>query len=199
MLDFSLIWTCNASVWTILSILVILSSIIFFFLTCLVCNLLWRVQFYIGLILVFPKKIYWRFCLRLHRPNQYGVSQIVSNDFVGNACLNFLIIGIPLLTLHKAVSLRIFKFNFSSRYIPKCSWCEALSTGISWKNIFGWARVMFFLENITSCAGLVRSGLKSIFHLEAHFEINERSCMGNISGTVIFILGNAKYRCVICK
>ena len=33
----------------------------------------------------------------------------------------------------------------------------------------------FFLQKITSRAGLVGSGLKSIFDLKAHFEINERS------------------------
>ena len=33
------------------------------------------------------------------------------NDFLGNAYLSFLIIEIPLLTLHKTVSIRTLKFN----------------------------------------------------------------------------------------
>ena len=72
-----------------------------------------------------------------------------SNDFLGNVCLSYLIIEIPLLTLHKIVSICILKFNFSSRCIPRCFWCEAVSTGISLKNIFGWAELSFFLETIT--------------------------------------------------
>ena len=54
-------------------------------------------------------------------------------------------------------------------------WCEALSISLSLKNIFTCEKSSFFLENITSCAGLVESGLKNIFHLKANLEINERS------------------------
>ena len=62
--------------------------------------------------------------------------RFVGNDFLGKICLSFSIIEIPLLTLHKTVSICILKFNFSSRYIPRCFRCEAVSTGLSLKNIF---------------------------------------------------------------
>ena len=59
-----------------------------------------------------------------------------SNDFLGKVCHSFfLIIEIPLLTLHKKVSRCILNFSFS--YVPRCFWCEALSTDISLKDIFG--------------------------------------------------------------
>ena len=40
---------------------------------------------------------------------------------------------------------------------------------------------VFFLENSTSCAGLVGSGLKSIFQVKTHFEINERSLLSTLA------------------
>ena len=75
--DFSLFWTWNISVWTIFSILLILNLTLsnFFLLMCVVWHLPWRVQLYIGLILVFHKTIHWKVCHRLYRHNQYGVSK----------------------------------------------------------------------------------------------------------------------------
>ena len=49
-----------------------------------------------------------------------NILQIVTNAFLGNVCLSFLINEITLLTLPKTVSICILKFRFSSRYIPRC-------------------------------------------------------------------------------
>ena len=37
--------------------------------------------------------------------------------------------------------------------------------------------LFFFLENTTSCAGLLGSGSKSIFQLQAHLEISDKSLL----------------------
>ena len=112
---------------------------------------------------------------------------IVSNGFLGNVCLSLLVTGIVLLTLQKAVSICILKFNFSSRYIPKCLWCEVLSTEISLKNISGWPESPFFLEKITSCASFVGFRLKRIFYVNAHFEINDRSWERSFALSFLFL------------
>ena len=49
-----------------------------------------------------------------------NILQIVTNAFLGNVCLSFLINEITLLILPKTVSICILKFSFSSRYIPRC-------------------------------------------------------------------------------
>ena len=41
----------------------------------------------------------------------------------------------------------------------------------------GWFCILFLLENKTSCAGWLGSGLKSIFQSKAHLEINCRSSL----------------------
>ena len=43
--------------------------------------------------------------------------------------------------------------------------------------MFGWFWVFFFLETNTSWAGLLVSGLISIFQLKAHLEIKDRSLL----------------------
>ena len=49
------------------------------------------------------------------------------------------------------------------------------------KNIFRWAESPFFLEKITSSAGLLGSELKTNFHWNANFEINERSWVRSLA------------------
>ena len=52
------------------------------------------------------------------------------------------------------------------------------------KNIFGWANSFFY---ITSYSRLVGSGLKSIFHSKARFEINERSWVRSLAQSFLFL------------
>ena len=52
------------------------------------------------------------------------------------------------------------KFNFMSKYTPKCFWQCAWWTSIS--------LMAYFLKNITSWASLLTSGLNDTFHLCAH-------------------------------
>ena len=66
----------------------------------------------------------------------------------GYSFVALLIIEIPLLTLHKAVSICVLKFNFSSRYIPRCFWCEALSTGVSLKTYLDEESHLFSLRRL---------------------------------------------------
>ena len=65
--------------------------------------------------------------------------------------------------------------------------CEALSTDISLKDVFGWDESPFCLEKITSYAGLVEFELKSIFNLNTHFEINERSWVRFLALSFLFL------------
>ena len=116
---------------------------------------------------VFYKKIHWKVGHWSYRHNQKRFAD--SNDFLGNVSLGFFIIEIRLLALHKTVSISILKFDFSSSYIPRCFWCEALSTDILLKNIFGWAESSFFSwENYFLCRfGRVR--IKKLFPLKRPF------------------------------
>ena len=59
------------------------------------------------------------------------------------------------------------------------------------------SRVIFFLEKITSCADLVGSRLRSIFHLKVHFEINERSWARSLEMS-FFILTMVKIASHFC-
>ena len=94
---------------------------------------------------------------------------ILSNDFFGNICFSFT--EILLLTLHRIFWIYFLKFSFSSRYIQRCFWHEALSTRIWYKKCI--IKSSFFLEKITFCAGFAGSELNRIFDLKPHFEINE--------------------------
>ena len=81
--------------------------------------------------------------------------------------------------LNKSFNMHL-KFNLSSRCISRCFWCETVSTGISLKNIFGWAESSFSWDDYF-CEASVGSGLKSFFNLKAHFEINERSWVRSLT------------------
>ena len=56
-----------------------------------------------------------------------------------------------------------------------------LPTGVLLKSIFGWDDLVIFLENTTSWACLLRSGLKDIFHLKAHSDIFCRSLFSSFA------------------
>ena len=55
----------------------------------------------------------------------------------------------------------------------------------------GWFCIWFFLENKTSCTGLLGYGLKNIFQLKAHLEIKCRSSL-RISAFSFLSLATAK-------
>ena len=61
--------------------------------------------------------------------------------------------------------------------IPRCLWWDALASWILLRLMVGWIWTFFFLENSTFWAGLLGSGLKTIFQLWAHSEINNRSLL----------------------
>ena len=60
----------------------------------------------------------------------------------------------------------------------------------------GWFCVWFFLENKTSCAGLLGPGFKKNFQLKARLEINWRSSWIIFVCTLILILNYSKERVV---
>ena len=62
----------------------------------------------------------------------------------------------------------LLKVNLLSRNNPKCSWRVVCGTTFSLKNKGGWLVVCTLCEKISSCGCLVGSGLKFIFHWNAH-------------------------------
>ena len=117
---------------------------------CHVWYLLWRVQPYTGLILVFLQK---RFIERLVMVYIAKINMglkntflIVNNDILGSKCLSYLIIEIPLSTLCKTVSICILKFAILSRYISRYIWCEALPNDMSLKIYLDELSHIFFLR-----------------------------------------------------
>ena len=84
-------------------------------------------------------------------------------------------IPIPLFTFEIFSWIWWWKFNFSSRYKPRCFWYGVWATGIVLKVVVGRFILLVFLEKITSCACLGKSGLKTIFHLYTQSEIFFRS------------------------
>ena len=84
-------------------------------------------------------------------------------------------IPIPLFTFEIFTLIWWWKFNFSSRYKPRCFWYGVWATGIVLKVVVGRFILLVFLEKITSCACLGKSELKTIFHLYTQSEIFFRS------------------------
>ena len=83
--------------------------------------------------------------------------------------------AIPLFTFKIVLSICSLKLSYSSSIIPRCFWWDTLSTWILLRLLSGWFWVFFFLENNTSEAVLLVSGLISIFQLKAHLEMKDRS------------------------
>ena len=102
---------------------------------------------------------------------------MVIKDGLGNTCWNFCNRPIVLFFLVKIVLIWMSKYNFESKYRPKCFWESALRTGMLLKNILGWIFLVVFLLKMTSWACFVGSGLKFIFHWKAHLFISCRSLL----------------------
>ena len=62
-------------------------------------------------------------------------------------------------------------FNFSSKYSPKCFWQVLCTMDELLKFNLGWHILWVLREKTISCASLDQSGLKAIFHWNAHSEI----------------------------
>ena len=77
-------------------------------------------------------------------------------------------------------------------------WWGALSTWILLKLMVEWVWVFFFLENSTSWAGLLGSGLKSIFQLLAHLEISNRSLLRVLALSFLSLAIVKSYLCYPC-
>lgn len=117
---------------------------------CHVWYLLWRVQPYTGLILVFLQINSLKDWSWFTSPKStWGLKNtflIVNNDILGSKCLSYLIIEIPLSTLCKTVSICILKFAILSRYISRYIWCEALPNDMSVKIYLDELSHIFFLR-----------------------------------------------------
>ena len=105
----------------------------------------------------------------------------------GKKFRNLFMTVIPLLVLVRTLSIWLLKFNFSSRMMPKCFCWLALCTWTLLKWIIGWVIFEFFLENNTSCAGFLGSGLNDIFHLYAHLEMMSRSFVRSLALSSLFL------------
>ena len=74
------------------------------------------------------------------------------------------------------IPIHLFAFNMMTKiYKPRCFWHNVQATGTVLKVVVGWLILLVFLEDITSCTCLDKSGLKIIFHLYAQSDICFRS------------------------
>ena len=96
-------------------------------------------------------------------------------DDLGKICWN--LCKRPRVSLNFLVILFICsqKFHFISNVRPRCFWNKLLLNGILLNKRVGWSSFLIFLLNITSCACLLKSGLKIIFHWKAQLVIAFRS------------------------
>ena len=112
---------------------------------------------------------------------------MVINELRGKEFRSLFMTAIPLPALVRTLSVWLLKSNFSSRMMPKFLWWLALYTWTLLKWINGWVIFELFLENNTSCAGLLGSGLNEIFQLYAHLEIISRSFDGSLVLSSLFL------------
>ena len=100
---------------------------------------------------------------------------IVSSGALVNIFYNFLnnlIVWVILLSLCLRCS---WKSSLLSKIISRCLWFVDWMTIVLLKFNDGWFGLLSFLEKITSCACLLGSGLKLIFHWNVHLFIFFRS------------------------
>ena len=110
---------------------------------------------------------------------------IVSREGLVNIFCNFLNNPIVLMIL-LSLSLRCsWKSSLVSKIITVCSWIVDWMTTVLLKFNDGWFGLLSFLENITSCACLLGSGLKLNFHCNAHLCIFFRSSLKFFADKVI--------------
>ena len=81
---------------------------------------------------------------------------------------------IVLFILHCTVSRCLSKYNILSRMISRCSWDVTCIT-LLWNTSGGCDIALDFRLNMTSCACFLVSGLKLIFHWNAHLFIFAKS------------------------
>ena len=88
---------------------------------------------------------------------------IVKRDFLG---LEEYVKALLMIPIH------LFAFNMMTKiYKLRCFWHNVQATGTVLKVVVGWLILLVFLENITSCTCLDKSGLKIIFHLYAQSDV----------------------------
>ena len=110
---------------------------------------------------------------------------IVSSGALVNIFCNFLNNPIVLLIL-LSLSLRCsWKSSLVSKIIPRCLWFVDWMTTVLLKFNDGWFGLLSFLEKISSCGYLLGSGLKLIFHWNAHLFIFFRSSFKFFADKVI--------------
>ena len=90
------------------------------------------------------------------------------------------------LIIDQITVIKVRKFNFMPKYSPKYFWQWIWWNGILLKAGSWCTDLTCFLENITSWACLLTSGLNDIFHLCAHSDIFCRSLF-NTSAEVLLI------------
>ena len=104
-----------------------------------------------------------------------NVFYIVSRDNLGRIGWNLRNRPIVLLIFWVTFFMCSTKFSLTSNVNPRCFWDILFFKGMSLNERQGWSSFLVFLLNITSCACLVKSGLKIIFHWKAQLLITDRS------------------------
>ena len=104
-----------------------------------------------------------------------NVLYIVSRDDLGRIGWNLRNRPIVLLIFWVIFFMCSTKFSLTSNVNPRCFWDILFFKGMLLKERQGWSSFLVFLLNITSCACLVKSGLKIIFHWKAQLLITVRS------------------------
>ena len=125
---------------------------------------------------------YCQECILLNRFQVYNeqrllrkVLYIVRRDDLGKICWNLCKTTIILLIFLVIPFICSEKFNFIYNAKPRCFWKKLLVNGILLNKRVGWSNSLVFLLNITSCAFLLKSRLKIIFHWKAQLVIAFRS------------------------
>ena len=104
-----------------------------------------------------------------------NVLYIVSRDDLGRIGWNLRNRPIVLLIFWVIFFMCSTKFSLTSNVNPRCFWDILFFKAMSLNERQGWSSFLIFLLNITSCACLVKSGLKIIFHWKAQLLITARS------------------------
>ena len=99
----------------------------------------------------------------------------VKRDYLRKTCWNLRKRPRVLLIFFGNTLYMFREFNFTSNVKPTCFWNKLLLNGMLLNKRVGWSIFLIFLQNITSCAGLLKSGLKIIFHWKAQLVIRLRS------------------------
>ena len=104
-----------------------------------------------------------------------NVLYIVSRDDLGRIGWNLRNRPIVLLIFWVIFFMCSTKFSLTSNVNPRCFWDKLFFKEMSLNERQGWSSFLIFLLNITSCACLVKSGLKIIFHWKVQLLITDRS------------------------